>query len=399
MVHLRNSCRYETGQLAYSEYTQLLGYEDEQGNEISFPRKLNQFRYALRKAAPSANRRDMLTEFRSLVNEMLEAPDVAEASKLDAKLALLEAEGSQLIYEAIEGFSQLHMRRSLGTLSFQQIQTILQEQSASVNQWFNKMRVAIEEATRLKNPLLIGNSLTIMAHVRIGSLSVRRSYALMIGEEISWPENMLQAMMEEMERARKIYKLAEQLEGELRAQLLLADLFLMANQPEAAYRLASSVLPKAQAMDYKALQIKAAEHLSGQTPMQNMERAIIAAKTEDQDWQIANNTDEEMLDFARDVLKALDLPLERLPVVEREAFSERAIARERLHWCRHIELNQDLRHMAQPTTRYLVDPQRFCACDKHNLKSAIGHTDWDTVISTFKQTYCFSCSDQSPKQK
>jgi hypothetical protein len=49
--------------------------------------------------------------------------------------------------------------------------------------------------------------------------------------------------------------------------------------------------------------------------------------------------------------------------------SLREIARERLYWCQYIELTQDLRHTAHPSTMYLFDPDRFGWCRKYNYKS------------------------------
>jgi hypothetical protein len=87
-----------------------------------------------------------------------------------------------------------------------------------------------------------------------------------------------------------------------------------------------------------------------------------------------------------------------LPVIERDMISERDIARERLNWCRHIELIQDLEHTRHPSTHYRQDPDRHCRCAKHGYESLIGSTDWHLVIKSFKMALCLNCPDRSPKE-
>jgi len=73
-------------------------------------------------------------------------------------------------------------------------------------------------------------------------------------------------------------------------------------------------------------------------------------------------------------------------------------ARERVFWCRHINLMQDKSHTLHPETCYLRDPERFCICEKHNHQANIRHTDPEVVIASFKRVYCEGCADRCPKR-
>lgn len=120
-------------------------------------------------------------------------------------------------------------------------------------------------------------------------------------------------------------------------------------------------------------------------------------RTEDEDVHIADESDEAMRSVARYALTALRLPAERLPIMEREANSLRLIARERVDWCRYINLIQDLRHTLSADTCYRMDPQRSCVCEKHGYRSNIENPDPCTVINAFKWAYCNDCPDRQPK--
>jgi hypothetical protein len=101
--------------------------------------------------------------------------------------------------------------------------------------------------------------------------------------------------------------------------------------------------------------------------------------------------------YAEDMLELTGLPDDRLDVLTREVASFRDIARERVVWCRHIQLIQDSDHTRSPVTYYAYDPQRYCYCEKYRFASKIGSTDWRVLIQTFKSNYCSDCTERSPK--
>jgi len=96
-------------------------------------------------------------------------------------------------------------------------------------------------------------------------------------------------------------------------------------------------------------------------------------------------------------MEASSLPADRFPVVERDCHSLRDVARERVNWCRFINVVQDLGHLRSPHTMFLSDPTRYCICEYYGHRSAIGSPDWKTVIRAFKDAYCVGCESRNPK--
>src|SRR5205085_7869515 len=125
-------------------------------------------------------------------------------------------------------------------------------------------------------------------------------------------------------------------------------LYLLADRQGEAQEIAREVLPKAQVMEYRMLEERAREHLAGKAAFSRLKEEVGRRRTEDEDIRWAAETDERLREFAGKVTEELGLPAERLPVVLREFFSQRDIAQEHLHWCRHLELIQDLRHTDHP---------------------------------------------------
>ena len=130
-----------------------------------------------------------------------------------------------------------------------------------------------------------------------------------------------------------------------------------------------------------------------------IERQFLSGPNADPDVREAGFSDEEMVRLAEDVLVASDIPRDRLAVVTREVMSFRDIARERVGWCRHIQLIQDLGHTRSPVTYYAYDPERRCYCEEFGITSKIGNADWRVLIEIFKKNYCTGCHARSPKDE
>ena len=112
---------------------------------------------------------------------------------------------------------------------------------------------------------------------------------------------------------------------------------------------------------------------------------------------MAQRSDEDLLSCAAKSLQTMEIPSERRAIVEREWFCLRDIAREKFAWCRHLNIVQNLRHTQSRQTLYARDPERRCICEKFQYKSKIGATDWDVLITTFKNAYCMECTAREPK--
>ncbi len=179
--------------------------------------------------------------------------------------------------------------------------------------------------------------------------------------------------------------------------MLFADVAALTGDEALAREMAEEVLPIAEAFQFDKIAKEARDHLAGDPFYRQMQRKFLTGLDVDPDFREAKFTDEEMGRYADIVLEASGLPRDRLAVVTRGVFSFRDIARERVNWCRHIQLIQNLDHTRGPITYYAHDPERRCFCEKYEFASKIGSTDWRVLIETFKNNYCSGCSARSPK--
>jgi hypothetical protein len=210
------------------------------------------------------------------------------------------------------------------------------------------------------------------------------------------PEPLVQENIDDIRAAVEIFSHVEDLEGVLRGRLLAADFYELLGQQDRAQEIALEVLPQAEAMGYVRQIEHAKDHLSGRGLLSRIRSSKVSRTEEEKIIRNATLTDDEIREYAVQMLRILGLPSERFPVMEREYLSMRGIAREQLTWCRHIELLEDLRHTKHPSTEYRKDPDRVCICKLYQYKSVLEYPDWGTVIAAFKRTYCEGCGGRSP---
>lgn len=394
---LRLACDYQTGRIPLSEYSwRQADWGEDRTSGFALNHRLDALRYELLTEMDNDKRAELFDRLNATVSEVLRRPESSDAFKLQARLLALYAAGTQIVAASSQEVSSIPFRRVLGVrLDVPALEKML---SKAWMDWEARIVDALREATDLAHPLLAAFALITRVTMTTARLMNLRLLGECSGEFIEIPEGERLEAMAEAERAQQIFMKAGHLEGELRAKLQLADFFLLGGQRDASRTLAKDVLPKAEAMGYGVIAERAQEHLSDNTLLDRQRAEIERASTADDDYGWASASDEKVRAIAADALAERKLPIERLAVAESDLFANRDIARERLSWCRHINLIQDLRHTKHQSTLYAA-PLKFDAdCEKFGYRTEIGISDWQEVISVFKRRFCDGCSARDPKQ-
>jgi hypothetical protein len=394
---IRDACQYHTGQISLQEMSERIETRIKQGiGGISLIDRLNQARYALFVEPDIARRDSLLEDLRSIVNEVLALPNVAASPKLSARLILFEAEGNQSLFKSYADLMESNFVRTLG--GSVNLTEVLKKQFEQCEIWESKFDPILQEAIDTNNPLITADALLVKATVRVGYFTNTQVIAVTFKATVQLEQWFLHETMQIVEQAMNIHSQAGQLEGELRAKLLLANLFVFTGQESAACELAKGVLPKAQIMNYAFHVAHAQEIISGNTFLSETVAQVKTDIEQDADYSIASDTDDNIRLFANECRRARNLPIERLPFLELEAFALRDIARERLDWCRHIDLDQRIVDAVDTSNGLDNTPKHTCVCLKFDYRLRLDNSDHKTVITAFKEKYCTGCSARSPKR-
>lgn len=395
---LRAACDYRTGRINQQEFFRR---EEElsqkQGKVAVAEHRLEALRWKRLREGDNSRRAKMLEEMQSESDIIQSDDNSTPAHKLQARILLMAAAGDDLTAQFIEDINLIQARFQMGY----GVEEIIKQTKEATKQlwedWNNRADALIKDTKIEGPPILLADAITMRVATSGTSLLVQRMNAIAMGHTWKPTENVIAALKQEVKYAIEVYHVAGNIEGETRAKLLLADLVDSVGDNQQARNIAREALGVAQGMSYSQLESHAREYIDGQTIVEKFQQQLNEIDKLDEDYQIAVASDDQLRSIAGFSLNACQLPKERLPVVEREWFSQRLVSLERINFCRHLQLLQNLQHEKHPFTHYRTDPPRICCCDKHGYKSVIEHHDAKTILTAFKGTYCRDCPDREPK--
>jgi hypothetical protein len=211
-------------------------------------------------------------------------------------------------------------------------------------------------------------------------------------------KDILIKMRQDFETALMINELNGTVEGRLRLNKLHVDFLELIGDITAAKELAAKIRPEAEAMGFMNIAERAKELLEDRTILMEFERDLKYLKHADQDVVFASYSDEELHRFAHEVLHIVGSPSARPEVIDQYCLSLREIARERCHWCRYLQILEDLTQTTDQSIAFSTLPNRSCFCAKFGYETEIVTQNAHALIGTFKQLYCAVCTARSPKQ-
>jgi hypothetical protein len=391
---LRDICDYHMGRIARPEFIRRqweLAEKDD--GEFGLSRRIAYLSEAIAEDGTREGLARHLPPLREAVNRALSSEDASASLGIQARTALLHAEGVLFSQSFHHELAVLNSRMAMGLPADRA--EVFGRIGAEQARWTHEANALVRDAVDYGDPRLIGDACYTRSQILFGhqcSASVWLSPEL-VARHL---EQLKAEVIPDVRRAIQCYRASGNIEWELRAKLLLADLAAFAGDDELAKETAGAVLPSAEAYQFDRIAKEARDHLAGDPFFRQLQRKFLYG-TKDPDDQDANLTDEGVRERVEYYLETARLPRERLPVLRREIMSLRDIARERMTWCRHLQLIQNKQHSLSASTLYERDPERWCFCDKFGLTSRIGSTDWVVLIKTFKNTDCAGCSAQKPK--
>jgi Domain of unknown function (DUF4365) len=393
---LKDICEVQTGIIDIQEFTRRTEKQLEDGDtRFALSNRLTRLRYAVLTERNLDRRVALLQELGILVTDILNDSDSSDGFKVHARLNLLEARGYLLALTATSEIGEARLKLSLGIKT--DLIGMLTEHTKQFQEWEQESTSVLRDAIAQGNPIFIASTLVVRGNISLTFLTNQRVLRLMFDmPDLVFSEDAIQGIVESAKQAIEIFSQSGNIEGELRAKMLIADSKELIGDYDEAKAIALDVLPNAQAMEYVSLISRAQEHLAEQGLQNRIRNSHRPTSEEEQVQSSAQMSDEEIGQNATRMLKVLNLPTERLPILEREYHSFRDIADEKINWCKYIELLADKRHELHPLTHYKTDPARRCVCKLHEYLSTFENPDWKAVIQAFKRAYCDQCPDRSP---
>jgi hypothetical protein len=334
---------------------------------------------------------------RAVTEQILNYPEAPAAVKLNSRLLLHYVDGVETNLAATRTSFAAEIRSQLFPSDLQGVAKTLTEARNWHLRWEAQASEALRQAYDLNHPLLIFQAQLILLRIRIGRLFEERQDAIM-RDSTHEIQPVARTSIERMfEDATQLNQLSGSLEGKLQLEELRADFLELQGRRDEAKKIAADTYPTAKAMGFGAIADHSKRLLDDNTLLQQWQKVYRELREEDPDIQHANQTDEEMTRIANQFLLSMG-PAARLEVVVGMLRSFRQISQERVNWCRHLVIWEDLSATDNPETAFRELPTRKCHCEKFGHTSQTASTDAGNVILQFKQAFCGSCCSREPKR-
>ena len=183
-------------------------------------------------------------------------------------------------------------------------------------EWDKEASVLIQDSINAGHPILCSDAFSTKAFISL--MGVISKIAFMEFEELSPDHSVIQndvlLILDWCEKAQKIYKQANMLEGEVRIQLIMAQAFEVMGQIESAKNLAQGVMGKAKLLGYRRHIETASEVIEGKTlffkRIQNV-REMLRQRQADEYDPSALATEEDIQHFANFMIETYKISEER----------------------------------------------------------------------------------------
>lgn len=342
----------------------------------------------------------VMNEIEEFKKGVLSDTEISTSTKLKIKSGYVEMIGMSLAQKMLNN-ALLNSARSknpqLTNLRIQQQE--IQEIERLSKYWIDETANIVSEAEASLHPLCLAEALTTHARIQtqllISDLSLRQF--LEIGDDLD-VEEKVHAILELCKNALGSYDRLGNIEGQIRINLLMAELLTIIS-PEEAKNKVYDVLPIAKIYSLRRHIDSAKDLLAGQSMFARQTLSSRQALVSEQRGLMpleALSTEGEIEELTDFIMETHSLPLNRRENVRLEALCTRDVNLEKHNWCRHIDVLQDTSHQASSETVYTINPPRVVICRMYNHQSAFTLPDWKVLLSVFKESYCSCCEAKSP---
>ncbi|MBE9226444.1 DUF4365 domain-containing protein [Phormidium sp. LEGE 05292] len=397
-IHL--ACQTNLGMITSEQYFQEMeakATDDELLDaEIKLHKLIDRFRSQMERDE------EVLYQIKELKRKIITSANSPYNLKLGVRVKYLEIIGFDAIREILSEIFKANARKD------SRIIVPLIDQIYDCKKAFNRFEEYYEEATSLiqdainiGHPIFLADALSTKGFISLMVLISKIAFMEFEGSYIdqSTIQKDTLLILDCCEKAQKIYKQANMIEGEVRIQLIMAQAFEVMGQIESARNLAQGVFGKAKFLGYKRHIETANEICSGKSffskHIQNL-REMLRQKKSDKYDPSALETEEDIQHSANFLMATYKIPEDRRKYVVKDLLCIRDNTREKNHWCRHIEIQQDLTHSSSPTTLYAEDPNRRVVCSKFDCFVDKLSPEWIDLIKEFKEINCSNCLDREP---
>ena len=398
---VKDTCEFGLGIMSAAVYQErLLLHSKRLKGVAALQADLQSIEYnILREARPEA-RAALLRDLRGIVDAIYKSQGAATATRLHAKLVLLQAEGNEIVRDITIELGRIRMAAANRSPLLSRLQENLSSQAkARISEWNRQTDETFMASINPSHPILSAGVLRaklnfavfFMVNAVVQSLTENGVPALQI------PETTVAQTLSSLDHAAGLYENCGIAPGRLGMMILKANFLEAVGRGEQARIVAASAAAEADALQHTDVADAARELLANETVFAKAVRASTELSKIDHAAAYAKLTDLEISEFAKRIHESQGLPKSDLNLVERDCLHAREFCLEQIHHCRHLEFLAGHDHPQTSDLAPTLFPNWEYNCKKNKHFMLRSTSDGPALISAFKRQFCTNCPDRSPK--
>jgi Domain of unknown function (DUF4365) len=397
VVALRVACDYREGRITVREYVDRQKAASERASgEFGLTLRVEYLWHELLEEQLNKDVfDDRMARLRSTVEEITSSNDMSDAAKVRARIAWLHCRGMRVVNDYNRGMAIVERRASVGARPA--LDETMRPLKRTLEGWAEEANELVADAHRVNILAVFADAVWARAMIMFAHFSFMEMK--LNPEGLAGNRNLMtEYFIPDLEQAVRCYEAGGHLESELRAKILLADYLELLNERDRAVGLAREVHPIAIAYRYDKIAADAERHISGRPFFRMLQESYRSYAATPWESRLADQTEDEIRKSAVELLETLMLPSSCLAAMVRQVECWRDVARERMSWCRYIDLADDSEFADMASARLGTGCAQRGICEKHGYRSKVAAADRLAVLATFKDNYCVNCPEREPKR-
>lgn len=391
---LLNACDVQLGHIDESEYNaREAGLMQNSGALVNALNRLDELRYAHIRERDRIEKGRILEEMIQVANNVILAQNTPVAARFMARAAIAYAEGHELTTVYLRELQRVLVPApwdEAGLLALPSIST------PDFVRWKQGIYGLINEAQRVQHPLAIADAYYALGASNAALLIMVRAsetVAELVHPEV---EELTNHTVQALQEAARKYEVVRALRSVLLTRMVEADIAEADGRETESRSLAQDISRQASIMLYHDIQRSAEELLQERSHFRVLVGELDRADRLSDDELHANASDEDLHRMADDMADSFRIPRERAVNIEDQLGTQRQMSRERLDWCRYIEMLSKTEHEQSPETMYRDPPEYACHCRLFESRLTEAEGTWLEAIEEFKARHCAACDRREP---
>lgn len=263
--------RFYIGKLDQPQFEERLLELEEDGSLMQLQNRLESLKLETVSERNDQRKAELMAQMESTANEIKSHAECTTANALLADISLLYVSGmkaSKDFADALGNIQILHACKM--PVSDAEVQTARQ----ALTDWTTGAIAILKRASELQHPMLIGDAASTFITVELSVLSTDYLNSIQSGDNFAIAEDHFRSLVAHAEDAIEVYSMSDNVEGELRCKMLLANLYELNGNGDKAQEIATLVNPTAEAFEFHKIASQSAAYIQGASFLQQTAKAI-----------------------------------------------------------------------------------------------------------------------------